>query len=298
MCDRLLQLQEVLQELASSDAWADAKGRATAERKPAFKRAKKTIESESFWKMVQRIVNCMKPMAELLRLSDRDEPSMGIAYSALMDLRDSIASREFKLSDTPSIAKKRREDVVKIIDRRIAFIVQPLYRAAFALNPRFRAPEFPDEVLTDLEEVLVRCLGEKEGMKAFTVFQSYYTTGRGVTERMEQAAQSLPPHEWWKVYGAPLQPLSGFAMRLLAQVPSASACERNWSAYKFVHSEKRNRLGKKRARDLVNVFQNLRATKRARAAGMELGQDVSNSANDSKVATGQSDHDDSTTDSG
>jgi hypothetical protein len=72
-------------------------------------------------------------------------------------------------------------------------------------------------------------------------------------------------------------------MRLLAQVPSASACERNWSAYKFVHSEKRNRLGKKRARDVVNAFQNLRATKGSRVAEMDIGQIVSNSGDDLEV---------------
>ena len=65
-----------------------------SERKPAFGSASKTIKSESFLKMLQRIVNSMSPMAELLRLSDRDEPSMGIAYSALMDLRESIDSKE------------------------------------------------------------------------------------------------------------------------------------------------------------------------------------------------------------
>ena len=66
-------------------------------------------------------------------------------------------------------------------------------------------------------------------------------------------------------------------MRLLSQVPSASASERNWSAYKFVHSEKRTRLGKKRARDLVSVFQNLRAIRRARDAGIEFADDLSES---------------------
>ena len=47
-------------------------------------------------------------------------------------------------------------------------------------------------------------------------------------------------------------------MRLLAQCASASPCERNWSAYEFVHSRKRNRLGALKAHQLVYVFQNLR----------------------------------------
>jgi hypothetical protein len=87
---------------------------------------------------------------------------------------------------------------------------------------------------------------------------------------METAAKQLPPHGWCEVYGEQLQPLAGIAMCLLAQVPSSSACERKLSAYNFVHSEERNRLRKKRARDLVNVFQNLRAVKRASKAGIVL----------------------------
>ena len=37
---------------------------------------------------------------------------------------------------------------------------------------------------------------------------------------------------------------------------------RNWSAYDFVHSKKRNRLGPDRARDLVYVFTNMRLQKK------------------------------------
>ncbi len=43
----------------------------------------------------------------------------------------------------------------------------------------------------------------------------------------------------------------------------AGACERNWSAYDFVHSKNRNRLDPDRARDLVCVFTNMRLYKKA-----------------------------------
>jgi hypothetical protein len=71
-----------------------------------------------------------------------------------------------------------------------------------------------------------------------------------------------------------LQPRNDIVMRLLAQVPSPSACERNWSACKLVHSEKRSRLGKKRARDLVNVFQNMSAVKHAKEGGTDFSGNV------------------------
>ena len=38
----------------------------------------------------------------------------------------------------------------------------------------------------------------------------------------------------------------------------AGACERNWSAYDFIHSKKRNKLTPQRANGLVFVFSNLR----------------------------------------
>ena len=47
-------------------------------------------------------------------------------------------------------------------------------------------------------------------------------------------------------------------MKVLSQVSSASACERNWSTFEFIHTKKRNRLSCKKARDIVFVHTNLR----------------------------------------
>ena len=44
-----------------------------------------------------------------------------------------------------------------------------------------------------------------------------------------------------------------FAVKVLAQVASASACERNWSEFEYVCSKRRNKLTTGRARDLVYV---------------------------------------------
>ena len=39
---------------------------------------------------------------------------------------------------------------------------------------------------------------------------------------------------------------------------SACSCERNWSAYNYIHNKKRNGLTAARAEKLVYVFSNLR----------------------------------------
>ena len=44
-----------------------------------------------------------------------------------------------------------------------------------------------------------------------------------------------------------------FAVKVLAQVASTSACQRNWSEFEYVCSKRRNKLTTGRARDLVYV---------------------------------------------
>ena len=58
------------------------------------------------------------------------------------------------------------------------------------------------------------------------------------------------------MYGVAAPELQRVAVRVLSQVVSSSACERNWSHYDFIHDRKRNRLTADRAKDLVFVFSN------------------------------------------
>ena len=45
-------------------------------------------------------------------------------------------------------------------------------------------------------------------------------------------------------------------MRVFSIAASSGSCERNWSAYNFLHSKRRNHLSPVRANDLVYVFCN------------------------------------------
>jgi len=57
-------------------------------------------------------------------------------------------------------------------------------------------------------------------------------------------------------FGAHVPELQQVAIRVLAQVTSASHCERNWSTFDFIHTKKRNRLQSKS--DIIFVNGNLR----------------------------------------
>jgi hypothetical protein len=71
------------------------------------------------------------------------------------------------------------------------------------------------------------------------------------------AARTMPAWKWWRAYCKAWPHLRWFAMRLTAHGVSASACERNWSTYEWIHNKKRNRLGLSRAEKLVRSFSNL-----------------------------------------
>ena len=64
--------------------------------------------------------------------------------------------------------------------------------------------------------------------------------------------------------GGGAKALQTIAKRILAQVCSASACERNWSMYSFVHNKVCNSLKHSRAEDLVYIYTNSRLLRQRR----------------------------------
>ncbi|KAL1499138.1 hypothetical protein AB1Y20_013649 [Prymnesium parvum] len=78
---------------------------------------------------------------------------------------------------------------------------------------------------------------------------AYYKQGKSpfISESAKLNAKVLDGYEWWELYGQTLPVLQGTAQRVLAQVSSAFAAERNWSIYGQVRNDKRCRLDAARA---------------------------------------------------
>jgi len=69
---------------------------------------------------------------------------------------------------------------------------------------------------------------------------------------------NLELHEWWDLLGVSARTLAPIAKRILAQVCSASLCERNWSMYSIVFNKSRNRLASEHTVELVYIYTNSR----------------------------------------
>ena len=72
----------------------------------------------------------------------------------------------------------------------------------------------------------------------------------------------MAAHEWWEMVAGGAGELRKIAMRVLSKTSSASACERNWSAFSAVQSPRRNRLSSKTLNDLVYLRVNWRLQQR------------------------------------
>ncbi|KAL5137515.1 hypothetical protein HKD37_10G027871 [Glycine soja] len=62
--------------------------------------------------------------------------------------------------------------------------------------------------------------------------------------------KTMPPAEWWEMFGDGCPKLKWFAIRVLSLTCSSFGCERNWSSFEMVHTKRRNRLHKKKMNDL------------------------------------------------
>jgi hypothetical protein len=115
-----------------------------------------------------------------------------------------------------------------------------------------------DECYDNLMTVIEKLLPDEEDQQAARSSCSSFRAKERQFGRPSAAkdAGSMPAHQWWDMYGSAHPQLQKVALKVLSQPVSACSCERNWSAYDFIHSRRRNRLTANRARKLVHVFTN------------------------------------------
>ena len=81
----------------------------------------------------------------------------------------------------------------------------------------------------------------------------------GLTEEMFAIfTAGTPPVVWWSQcpFGSQHEELRSLALKLLHVPATSAASERNWSAFRFIHTRLRNRLRSTRVQKLVYVFEN------------------------------------------
>lgn len=75
---------------------------------------------------------------------------------------------------------------------------------------------------------------------------------------------------WWEQYGDAAPTLQRVAIRILSQVCCTYTFERNWSTFKQLHSEKRNKIDKETLNDLVYIHCNLKLARSLTSKSLEV----------------------------
>jgi hypothetical protein len=182
----------------------------------------------------------------------------------LKQLREgsSVAHPHVKLS-----AQKYKQ-VHAIWQKRWEMLHSDLHSAGYVLDPEYQSPDNGQhtnvEVMNGFHNIVEKLLLDVEEQVKAIEQLARYRNGEGTWGRpmVRESAKRLPGWKFWAEWGAECPELQSVAIKVLSQISCASACERNWSTYDFIHNKKRNRLTPERANDLVEVFSNLRLVRK------------------------------------
>lgn len=216
-------------------------------------------EDAAFWKDAELLLDICKPILEVLRLCDADKPCSADIYYAMFNLCEVLKTAPL---GSKRLTLQRRAAAHAIAEKRWEFMHAPIYAAAYALNPKYWSHDVfeNDEVMEGLAIMAHKLLSGDEPKTALEQFDDWKRMrGPLGNEIAVVDAKSMLHYKWWRIYGGPVQSLQRLALLVVSQVTTASACERNRSAYDTVIDKKRNRTSPDTAKKLVYVFQNLRA---------------------------------------
>lgn len=238
MLQRLQQCKDELQETVVSKEykqWVSQPKYATTGLKLSA-----TILSTEFWNQTALVVKLCVPIVEVLRLADGHLPCTGKIYWLMFQAHKSIAEAE-------DIEAGKRTLLADLVMKRWTMLHTDLHAAGFVLDPEFQnfMQHENEEVVNGFHAMVERVFPDDIASQVKAIEQhSAYRASHGLFGRpmAVAAANTMPGHRWWTAFGSGTPELQLVATRVLAQTTSASACERNWSTFDFIHTKKRNRL--------------------------------------------------------
>ncbi|KAL0213934.1 hypothetical protein P9112_006118 [Eukaryota sp. TZLM1-RC] len=253
---------------------------------------KRILANENYWTKVEKLVDFMKPLVNIMQRIDSLTPIMGKLYRYLQ-----MQKERMDLTQLSFISEEEHSLLLQRFEFRILQIFNDYHRAAFCLDPEFR-DLITEQQFQECRDALFRVIEEQFGRakKADIIHQwSCYVAGSDLFEHSElfNIASRMAAHEWWYVHGGNTE-LSNLAVRLLSMVTSNSEAERNWSDFRIVCTQERNKMESQRATDSVMVKHYVRGGRSSSKKYWDRlnGADVPNEPDELEVSSGVSSDED------
>ena len=276
MLQRLIQVRDALEKLMYDDFYRDwaCKGKYKIE----AAKIKSYIMNPTFWHKCAEAVAVSEAIVKLMRQCDKGVPNMGKIYHGMWEVGESLKKlKKGGIQGFPDLklTQARFVELESAWNHRWAMLHSPMHAAGYVLDPEFQNQTYGQssnkEVMDGFNIVLDRMVPDANTQTLIVKQLSKYRHNEGIFDRevTKACAAELLGWKWWEHFGSGCPELQEVAIKVLAQCSVASACERNWSTYDFIHSKKRNKLAPERANDLVFVFSNLRLSKKIRGLHYE-----------------------------
>jgi hypothetical protein len=156
------------------------------------------------------------------------------------------------------------EQISCLWHKRWEYLHSDMHSVGFVLEPEFHLAEYGRdqnaEVMEGFLNILEKLVPNADDQAKVLQQLVQFRNQEGLFGRpgIQAAMRAMPGWKFWQQWGQQVPKLQIVSVMVLSQCSAASACERNWSTYDFIHSKKRNRLTSQRAQDLVHVFSDLR----------------------------------------
>ena len=202
------------------------------------------------------------PVVKALCVFDGKAPAMELAWKVMYDLETHV--REF-VQPPFALSADLTAKAISTFRHRWWMMLTDLHWAGAMLNPVLRgwAPVHEHEQSRRILNQVFRKYYPNDNtyVEVLSQYQDFLENRGPFADSIDPSVHVAPVHEWWDAMGGGAKALQTIARRIFAQVCSASACERNWSMYSFVHS---NRLKHSCAEDLVYIYTNSRLLRHRR----------------------------------
>ncbi|KAL5712346.1 hypothetical protein ACHQM5_014532 [Ranunculus cassubicifolius] len=261
MVQSIIELEEELRIMVASSEWRSLKH----SRLEMGKEITHLIQGITFWSNAREVVSVVEPLIRVLRLVDGEGSTAGYLYEAMERVRENIKQRcdndETRYLELWNLFDSRRETNIVNIQHALAAFLNP----KFMLSGRVKYEDI--EVKKGLIFVVTKMLATVEERRAFSTQITQYNTRNPeiFTFIANHQIETIHPRVWWSQNGGLIPVVQKVAIRLLSQPCSASACERNWSAFEAAQTKKRNKLSPEMLEDLVYIRMNSKMKDKAAA---------------------------------
>ncbi|GBG87440.1 hypothetical protein CBR_g45498 [Chara braunii] len=221
------------------------------------------LDKGDFWNNLNKALDVMQPVVELLRLVDGQGPTISKVYFKM----DRVVQRMRALE---CLSSEEHEAVERILMDRWSFMTSELHCAAAFLDPehRMQNAQRDPEVRAGFNIWLYSWMPrDKLKEVSFQVDQWVNALGGFSTEEAREQASQQPPALWWKAFGSKHDLLAPQAIKLLGQASSSAACKRNWSLHELIYGRRRTKVMPERMAKIVYNSWNVRLLKSIRRGG-------------------------------